>query len=304
MIAMDYRQVQTFLVVADLLHVTRAAERLGYAQSSVTAHVRTLEEELGVPLFERLGKRITLTEAGRRFRPHAQKLVALTEEGRAAAQAQHEVQGLLRIGAPDSLCAYRLPAVLRSIRMRYPKIQLQIQTGTCAQLRAGLREGSIDLFIALDEVRPEPDLLHLSLLPEPISLVAFPWHPLAGRPVGPLELRGQSVIHTEAGCSYRERFEAILAAAGVEPESAMVFNSIEAIKQCVMAGLGLSVLPRIACMGELEEGALVELDWVGPPIAMATQVIHHRDKWISPAMSAFMGVVSQTLGGVAAPAAV
>lgn len=297
MITMDYRQVQTFLVVADLLHVTRAAERLGYAQSSVTAHVRALEEELGVPLFERLGKRITLTEAGRRFRPYALKLVAMTEEGRAVAQTQHEVQGLLRIGAPESLCAYRLPAVLRSIRTRFPKVQLQILTGTCAQLRASLRDGSVDLFIALDLVHPEPDLVHETLTPEPISLVAYPWHPLVGRPVGPEELQDQSVIQTEAGCSYRDRFEAILAEAGVEPEPAMVFTSIEAIKQCVMAGLGLSLLPRIACMNELAEGALIELDWAGPPIDMETQVIYHRDKWHSPAMTAFLDVVRQTLGG-------
>lgn len=293
---MDYRQVQTFLVVADLLHVTRAAEQLGYAQSSVTAHVRALEEELGVPLFERLGKRIALTEAGRRFRPHAQKLLALTEEGRAAAQAQHQVQGLLRIGAPESLCAYRLPAVLRSFQARFPKVQLQIETGTCAHLRAGLRAGSIDLFIALDEVRAEPDLLHRSLTPEPICLVAYPWHPLAGRPVGPADLRGESVIQTEAGCSYREVFESILAAAGEETEATMVFTSIEAIKQCVMAGLGISLLPRVACLNELAEGALVELDWAGPPIAMATQLIYHRDKWLSPAMTAFIDVVGQTLG--------
>ncbi|HLO03018.1 MAG TPA: LysR family transcriptional regulator, partial [Symbiobacteriaceae bacterium] len=293
---MDSRQLQTFLVVADLLHVTRAAERLGYAQSSVTAHVRALEEELGVPLFERLGKRITLTEAGRRFRPYALKLVALTEEGRSAAQEQHEVQGLLRIGAPESLCAYRLPAVLRSIRTRFPKVQLLLQTGICSQLRAGLRDGSIDLCLLLDECHPEPDLIQESLTPEPIILVAYPWHPLlVGRPVSPTDLRGQSVIHTEDGCSYRNRFEAILAAAGVTPESSMVFTSIEAIKQCVMAGLGLAVLPRIACTDELAEGALVELDWAGPPIDMETQVLYHRDKWRSPAMTAFLDVVSQTL---------
>jgi DNA-binding transcriptional LysR family regulator len=295
-LVVDYRQLQTFLVVADLLHVTRAAERLGYAQSSVTAHVRALEEELGVPLFERLGKRITLTEAGRRFRPYALKLVALTEEGRSAAQEQQEVQGLLRIGAPESLCAYRLPAVFRSIRTRFPKVQLLLQTGTCGQLRAGLRDGSIDLSLLLDEVHPEPDLIQESLTTEPISLVGYPWHPLVGRPVSPADLRGASVIHTEAGCSYRNRFEAILAEAGVAPESSMVFTSIEAIKQCVMAGLGLAVLPRVACMNELAEGALVELDWAGPPIAMETQVIYHRDKWLSPAMIAFLEVVSQTLG--------
>lgn len=296
MISLDYRQVQTFLVVAELLHMTRAAERLGYAQSSVTAHVRTLEEELGVPLFERLGKRITLTEAGRRFRPYALKLVATVEEGRTAAQAQHEVQGLLRIGAPESLCAYRLPAVLRSFRTRLPKVQLQIQTGTCTQLRASLRDGSVDLFIALDLVHPDSDLIQETLAPEPISLVAYPWHPLVGRPIGPIDLADQSVIQTEAGYSYRECFEGILANAGVSPEPAMVFTSIEAIKQCVMAGLGLSLLPRIACMNELAEGALVELDWVGPPLDMETQVIYHREKWLSPAMNAFLSLVRQTLG--------
>jgi DNA-binding transcriptional LysR family regulator len=292
----DYRQLQTFLVVADLLHMTRAAERLGYAQSSVTAHVRALEEELGVPLFERLGKRIALTEAGRRFRPYALKLVALAEEGRAAAQEQHQIQGLLRIGAPESLCTYRLPAVLRRIRTRHPKLQLLLQTGTCGPLRACLRDGSIDVCLLLDEVSPEPDLVQLALPPEPIILVAYPWHHLVGRPVGPADLRTETVIRTEAGCSYRSRFEAILDEAGVACDASMVFTSIEAIKQCVMAGLGLAVLPRIACTAELAEGALVEIDWAGPPLTMETQILYHRDKWLSPAMTAFLDVVRETLG--------
>lgn len=110
---MGLRHLQTFGAVAELLSFTRAAERLGYAQSSITGQVRALEEELGEPLFERLGKRVALTAAGRRLLPYAEKMLGLAGEARAAAAAQDgRPRGTLTIGASESLCAFRLPAVL------------------------------------------------------------------------------------------------------------------------------------------------------------------------------------------------
>lgn len=295
---MDVRHLRTFEVVASLLNFTRAAEVLGYAQSSVTGHVRALEEEAGQPLFERLGKRVALTEAGRRLLPYAAKILALADEAGRATRAGGSFSGTLRIASPESLLAYRLPAVFRQFRARFPAVQMVVQSGMCQRIREDLRAGSIDIGFLMDESREESDLVVHPLIPEPIIAVTYPWHPLADKErVLPQDLNGEYLIHTEADSHYRIQFDRVLAAEGARPASVMEFNSIEAIKQCVMAGLGITVLPRVTCEAEFEQGSLVELTWAGPPIRIVTQIGYHKDKWMSPVLTAFLELVQQTLVG-------
>lgn len=295
--SMDIRHLKTFETVAGLLNFTRAAQALGYAQSSVTAQIKSLEEEVGQPLFERLGKRVVLTEAGRRFRPYATRIVALAHDARVAAQAA-DVHGVLRIGAAESLCAFRIPAVLRHYRARFPHVQLSLETGGCGWLREALRAGRVDVAFSIEETRYEDDLVVRPLVTEPIALVTYPWHRLAGAErVTPQDLEGESIIHTEAESKYRVAFDRILTEAGVAAQIAMEFTSIEPIKQTAMAGLGVTVLPRMVCSAEFEQGLLVELPWAGPPIQVVTHVIHHRDKWVSPALAAFLEMTQKILAG-------
>jgi DNA-binding transcriptional LysR family regulator len=293
----DLRNLQSFLAVADLLNFTRAADALGYAQSSVTGQIRALEEEIGQPLFERLGRRVALTEAGRKLRPYAVQMVSLAREAAQVSGGADSFRGTLSIGAAESLCVFRLPAVLRTYRMRFPQVQIQLQAGSCKALRDGLRTGALDLGLMMDDLTQEPsDLVVRTLIQEQICVVAYPWHPLAAaRQVKPADLTGMPLIHTEAESTYRITFDRMLAAEGVRPGPIMEFNSIEAIKQCVMAGLGIAVLPRITCAAEVEHGLLAELDWAGPPVSVATQLVYHRGKHISPAMGAFLDAVVQAL---------
>ncbi|MDF2630004.1 MAG: transcriptional regulator [Symbiobacteriaceae bacterium] len=295
--AVDLRNLQSFLSVADHLNFTRAAEALGYAQSTITGQIRALEEEIGQPLFERLGKRVALTEAGRRLRPYAAQMVSLAREAAQVSAGADSFRGALIIGAAESHCVFRLPAVLRTFRLRFPQVQLQLHAGGCTALREGLRSGEIDLALLIAAQGEEPpDLVVRNLIAERISVVAYPWHPLAtARQVMPADLTGAPLIHTEAESTYRIAFDRVLAAHGVKPGPIMEFNSVEAIKQCVMAGLGIAVLPHVTCAAEFEQGSLVELDWAGPAISVATQLVYHRDKRISPAMGAFIEAVQQSL---------
>jgi DNA-binding transcriptional LysR family regulator len=295
---MDLRHLQSFLTVADLLNFTRAADALGYAQSSITGQIRALEEEIGQPLFERLGKRVALTEAGRRLRPYAAQMLSLAREAAQVSAEADSFRGALSIGAAESHCVFRLPAVLRTFRLRYPQVQVQLHAGGCSALRKGLRSGALDLALLMDSPQAEEpsDLVVRNLIAERISVVVYPWHPLAtARQVMPADLAGAPLIHTEAESTYRIAFDRVLAAAGVKPGPIMEFNSVEAIKQCVMAGLGIAVLPHVTCAAEFEQGSLVELDWAGPAIPVSTQLVYHRDKRISPAMGAFLEAVQQGL---------
>ncbi len=242
---MDLQRLTTFLSVASTLNFTRSAEALDYAQSSVTAQIRDLEEELGVPLFERLGKRVVLSSAGRRFIPYAEQLLRLVEEAKLAIPDYQEPGGTLTVGAPESLCTYRLPPVLFRFRERYPKVQLTFRPDTDADLPHLLVEGKLDVGILLAKPLHTGNLVVQDLAHEPLAVVTYPSHPLAKLSVvHPRHVQGETLLLTEAGCVYRELFQATLRESSVSGQI-LEFGSVEAIKQCVMAGMGIE-LPAAA----------------------------------------------------------
>jgi len=294
---MELRQLMTFRTAAQTLSFSRTAARLNYAQSTVSAQIQALEAELGVLLFDRLAKQVVLTEAGQRLLGYAEKMLALAYEARSAVSEGETISGALLISAPETLCTYRLPAVLRQFRTRYPQVQLIFRPKLEAGLQRPMREGLIDVAFVMEEPFETPQLIVAPLAPEPLQLVAYPDHPLVRRPaVTFADLQDQPMILTETGCGYRRMFERALSAAGVRLPPPMEFHSVEAIKQCVMAGIGLSLLPVVAVAAEVAQGRLVPLPWVGPDFQVVTQLIWHKDKWLSPALRAFLQVARQVLG--------
>ncbi len=294
---MELRQIKTFRAVATTLSFTRAAEALDYAQSSVTAQVQALEEELRVPLFERLGKRVILTEAGQRLLVYADKMLKLAQEAREAVASDVEPQGALTVGAPESLCVYRLPPVLQQFRVRFPRVRLVFRPVVAtAEMYRALHDGRMDVCFLLENAVADDALTGERLVAEPLRILAHPEHPLARRTrVAPGDLEGEPLLLTEPGCSYRVPFERALAAAGCCPGSVMEFGSVEAIKQCVIAGMGIAILPEVAIAAEIAQGRLAALDWVGPVCSIGTQMVWHKDKWLSPALRAFLDVAREVL---------
>jgi DNA-binding transcriptional LysR family regulator len=141
-----------------------------------------------------------------------------------------------------------------------------------------------------------PPLVSLLEWPEPIALLAAPAHPLARfECIMPKDLEDTLLILAETGCSYRNLFLQMLDRAGVSPRSMMESSSVQVMKQLAVSGLGITLLPRVAVISELAEGKLVELAWAGPAFEMITQVVHHKDKWISPAMRAFIELAGDLL---------
>jgi DNA-binding transcriptional LysR family regulator len=294
---MDLKQLNTFRAVATARNFTRAAEELHYAQSTVTAQIQAIEKELGIRLFERLGKRVALTDAGERLLKYTERLLALTDEARVAVSGNGEPHGVLTIGAAETLCTYRLPALLQRFCGRYPGVQVIIQPATRRELRQTLLEGRADVSFLLEEPVSAADLVVLPLIREPLCVIAAPDHPLThAHAVAPADMEGQSLLLTEPGCSYREQFERALADAGVRAAATVSFSNIEALKQCVMAGMGIGVLLRVAVATEIARGRLAALEVAGPSLSVFTQVAWHRDKWLSPALRAFLKLTLEVLG--------
>ncbi|MBU1041745.1 MAG: LysR family transcriptional regulator, partial [Proteobacteria bacterium] len=193
---MELRDLRTFVAVARLLSFHRAGEEVHAAQSTVSARIAALETDLGVRLFERLGRRVALTAAGERLRDYAVKMLDLEEETRAWMSGESEVRGSLTVRVPESLCAWRLGGIIRAFREGYPLVRLRFTACTLEGLEKDLRQGVTDLaFLMADSVRAG-DLVVEALGVEKLVLVAAPGHRLAalGREVGPQDLRGETLV--------------------------------------------------------------------------------------------------------------
>lgn len=275
---MELRQLATFRLLATTLNFTRTATALNYVQSNVTAQIQALEEELGVRLFDRLGKRVALTDVGERLLRYADQILDLADEMCKVASTEEEPMGALTISAPQSLCTYRLPKLLH-----------QFRPSPVADLRRLVSEGVLDIAFVLEELIHSTKLIVKPLFPEPLHVIAAPSHPLIGvDQVKPADMEGETVLLTESGCSYRALFEHSLAVAGVQPATTLEFSSVEAIKQCVMVGMGISILPEVATRVEVEQGKLAVLPWILPDVQVFTQMVWHKEKWLSPALNAFI----------------
>jgi DNA-binding transcriptional LysR family regulator len=295
-ISMELRQLATFRMLATTLNFTQTAVLLGYVQSSVTAQIQALEAELGVALFDRLNKRVVLTDAGQRLLIYAEKLLSLAEEAQTSVAEDGEPKGAVTMSAPETLCTYRLPAVWNQFRATFPHIQVHFRPLPVSELRRSVLEGRVDVAFLLEEPLQATGLVVEPLIRESLLVIAPPDHPLLQRTVvTPADLEDEPVLLTEVGCSYRNLFKRTLAVAGVYPKTNLELNSVEAIKQCVMVGMGITVLPAVAVQLEVSQGRLVALPWNIPGFEVVTQMIWHKDKWQSPALKAFLSLSREIL---------
>jgi DNA-binding transcriptional LysR family regulator len=291
---MELRQLKTFTTVAQLLSFNRAAQVLNYAQSTVSTQIRLLEEEFGQPLFDRLGKTIVLTEAGRVLLRYAGKMLDLQKETFAQVSGWEESHGSITLRAPQSLSIYALPPVLKRFRQDYPKVRVQVDS--CAlTLQQELRSGIIDLaFLFIDSIQ-EHDLIAQVLGFEKLILIAGPEHPLASLSSMTLsDLSDYAILLPTQDCSYKMLFEQMLAEEKITPASVLTLNSSEAIKQCVIQGVGVTLIPQMAVKRELDTGELRRLPWVEQEIETAILMIRHKDKWVPPSLRAFMDHVRKS----------
>jgi len=284
----DLRTLRTFQVAAHTLSFTQAAAALNYAQSSVTAQIKSLEESVGVPLFDRMGNRLRLTEPGDRLRGYADRLLALAEEARAAVH-RGTAMGALTLTAPETVCTYLLPSILRAFRERCPDVEVRFVPLPVREFKRSLLDGSLDLAFILEESFASGALHVEALREEPVVVILGPTHRLRHRgSLGAADLVGESIFLTELGCSYRNRFERALIRSGAHPKVRMEFQSIEAIKRCVAMGLGVAALPALAVAHEVEEGDLLAVKWDDGSLDVTTHLAWSGTRWVPPALETFV----------------
>lgn len=260
---MDVRYLKTFVALAETRNVTRTAERLDYAPSSVAAHVHALEGEVGVALIERAGRGIDLTAAGRTFLGHAKRIVDAERTALADLRADAIPAGTLTIGSAASIAAFILPRILERVHAARPGLSASTRQGECTDHLGAVRRGELDLAFTV-EARGQIERLRDGstateiFSPVPIVAAAAPGHRLARlEHVEPSDFAGETLI-SEPG-SYREAFASVLDAAGVRAGARLDFDNFDAIRRCAIDGVGVAIVPRFVVADAVDGGTLVQL---------------------------------------------
>lgn len=284
---MEIRFLETFLKVAHTENVSLAAAELDYSQSAVTLHIQQLERTVGVPLFDRLGRGVQLNENGRAFIPHAKAVLQSIQRARHFAHSDVP-SGKLRIGCAESIAHTVLPDVLTMFHETYPGVEVVIETEwTPDDMLKALWANELDFMYTFDEPVVGDDLIRAVVVEEPIVFVQK-----EARSIEAIEsLERAPFLLTERGVSYRHALEHALLGYGIRLHPMLEVGDTSLILRLVRRGIGMSFLPMFVVEEAIRSGELHEVDTPLDPLSMERQLIYHRQKWVSPAMHAFLQCV-------------
>jgi DNA-binding transcriptional LysR family regulator len=288
MIHATLQQLRLFEAVARHSSYTRAAEEVHLSQPAVSIQVKRLEENVGLALFEQVGKRITLTEAGRELYAASKDVLGRLAELDGAIDAlRGEVAGTLRVTAVTS-AKYFLPHLLGAFLRRHPEVEPKLKVANRASLLERVADNEDDLYV-MGHVPANSDVQAFPFLENIIVVVASPDHPLASRESVPLkQLAGERFLVREPGSGNRKVLEEFFTEQGITINPYLELGSAEAIKQGVMAGLGISALSLHNLRLEIAAGQIVVLKVEGFPLRRQWNVVHRKGKRLSPAALGFL----------------
>jgi len=286
---MDLRSLTIFIQAAELSSFTKAAEKLGYSQPTVSFQIKQLEQELGVQLFDRVGHTVSLTEEGRDVLSYAQRICNLAQEMTMGAARRYEPSGLLRLGMADSLCRPLIASRLAAFRRQYPNVLLQVISAGTGELFRLLDHNEVDMVCTLDSPIYDTNYVIASEEKIDVHIVAAVTNPLAHlERVEICQLKGHPFLLTEKGMSYRRLLDGRLAQEHLEIKPVLEGGRADLLCELAAQDIGLSFLPDYVTQKAVKEQKLVRLDVEGLDICVYKQLLYRRDKWISLQMKAII----------------
>lgn len=290
---MDLRGLEIFIEVAELGSFTRAGERLGYSQPTISFQIKQLEKELGISLFDRIGHTVSLTQEGQEALRYAQRICNLSREMTLGAQQNRSITGLVRLGMADSLCSPLIAREFRRFRENYPGISLQIFDAGTGELFRMLDHNEVDLVCTMDS--RVFDTSYISASEESIGahFVVSSRNPLAQRErVRVEELPDLPFLLTEKGMSYRRLMDEKLAARSLEVRPVLETARADLICELVAEDMGISFLPDYVTETAVQQGTVTRLEVEDFQVVVWKQLLYRRDKWLSGPMQAVIGHLS------------
>lgn len=294
------RQLEVFLATARHESVSRAAEDLALSQSAVSGSLRDLETQFDVVLFDRIGKRLRLSEFGRELRASAEDVLARARELEQALGGS-SVRGRLRVGATLTIGNYLAVPMIAAFRERYPETDVQLEVANTASIAARVADYSLDMGLVEGEFN-QPDLSLQPWRGDELCVFAAPGHPVLSQ--GALDdaaLAAQSWILREPGSGTRQAFDRAMHGILATMDIVLELQHTEAIKRAVEAGMGLGCLSRISLEDAFRRGSLVPVPVQGRDLHRQLGILLHRDKYQGPALRAWLGLcreAGEAAGGV------
>lgn len=286
---MDISDLRMFEAVSRHGSMNRAAQELHTVQSNVTARIRGLEEELGVLLFQRHARGVSLTPAGQRILPMVGRFTRLLADVRAAAQDDGVPNGALLLGSLETTTALRLSPMLTAFATAYPQVRLVVSTGTTRRLLDEVLAYRLEGAFVAGPVN-HPELHQQVVFEEELVLVTAP----AVRTLGDLStVSDLKTIVFQIGCSYRQRLETVLADRGIVTAQPLEFGSLDAIVSCVSAGVGITLLPKGVVAGAWADSRIAIHELPPEQSQVETLFVRRTDAYVSSAMSAFLDLTNR-----------
>lgn len=286
---MDIKNLVTFIHVAELNSFTKAAEKLGFSQSTVSFQIKQLESELNSQLFDRINHTVVLTEKGREVLTYAHQISKLTQELRANIQNDRTVAGHIRLAMADSLCSSLLSEDFDAFRKHYPGITLKIIAAGTEEMFRLINHNEADVILTLDNHIYNAEYIIAREEKVGVHFVAGPNCPLCQRSsITIQELMRQPFILTERGMSYRRLMDEKLAGMSLEVQPILEIGSTDIICSLVEQNIGISFLPDYVTEKAVKMGRLFYLDVNNFKIEVWKQLLYHRDKWVSPQMESVL----------------
>lgn len=290
----NLHQLATFQVVAKHCSYVRAAEELHFSQPAVSAQIRLLEESLGIKLFDKIGRKTHLTQAGEELYLYSQKIFSLINETLETMESLRSPHyGRLSVGADTTVGTYVIPGVLGKFHQMYPDVEIMLEVFNRGYLVDALVSNHVDM-VVMGKIPTDVPVFVAPFAPNELVLVASPRHRLAGWPNVPFsELAREHFLLREVGSGTRAALESAFQEAGLPLQVSMQVGNNSAIKQSVAAGLGIALISRVALEMELETRRLVILDVEGFPIMKQWRLVHLKEKNLSATARAFKSFMLQ-----------
>ena len=291
---MELRHLQTFLQVASLQNFTQAAKVLGYSQSNVSAQIHQLEEDIGAPLFNRIGRRVTLTPAAEVLIPHAQEIVSAALKMEHSLRTHAFAEGTIRIGMVESVFQLLLEPVMLAYHKQFPRVKVELTVDATAALKEGVQKGVLDLACLIDDPLPADRWRSWQNWTVPIFVVAHPEHPLCQKdPLSLQDLEGQSLILMEDSAPYSLHFHHKAAASHVGLSPFLTLQSADMACRLASTEPFLSVLPAYSAAPYLADGRLRQLHLQDFSQTQQVQLVLHPHKVVLPQMLGFLETMEQ-----------
>ena len=294
---MDIRNLRTFIRVAELNNFTKAAQSMGYSQSAVTVQMQQLETELNVPLFDRIGKNIKLTQYGVTFIDYASKVIEAMEHAEKFATDTKELSGTVRFGIVDSILNACFIPIFTEIGRRYPHIDISVSVGSARDLEAKIRANELDLVYLLDYKVPKKEWVRVREEVEPIIFVASPGNELAGKEGVTFEdVIKQQLILMPQGEGYRYLFDDEIAKRDLFASPAIEVANTETIIKLTQEGDFVTMLPIFVARKYVRSGQLRHIQVNGcEDMYQWSQLAYLKGKAVTPLLQAFIDTVLELL---------